>query len=173
MPASETNRPRRQERIAADIAQRLADLPPELRERIRKEAGVTELSAAALKRTGAIAAVGGALVGTVGIAGFAAYTTLTSVITTAAGFVGLTLPVCGLHSRYGCPGASIKSGRARSSDIAGRLLCGVAGEPTDARSSCTGNGGHCRNGLGDQYAGVQQNRAYRRANEIFLNASDR
>ena len=81
-----------QERIAVDIARRLAELPPELRERIRADAGIADLSAAALKRTGAIAAVGGALLGTVGMAGFAAYTTLTSVIATAAGFVGLTLP---------------------------------------------------------------------------------
>jgi hypothetical protein len=84
--------PEEQERIAAALAQQLAELPPEVRERIQREAGVADLSAGALKRTGAIAAVGGALVGTVGIAGFAAYTTVTSVIATAAGLAGLTLP---------------------------------------------------------------------------------
>jgi hypothetical protein len=84
--------PEEQERIAADLARQLAELPQDVRERIQREAGVTDLSADALKRTGAIAAVGGALVGTVGIAGFAAYTTVTSVIATAAGLVGLTLP---------------------------------------------------------------------------------
>lgn len=47
---------------------------------------MADVSTAALKRTGAIAAVGGALAGTVGMAGFAAYTTLTSVIATVAGF---------------------------------------------------------------------------------------
>jgi hypothetical protein len=67
--------PQEQERIAADIAKLLSDLPAALQERIREEADLADLSAAALKKTGAIAAVGGALVGTVGIAGFAAYTT--------------------------------------------------------------------------------------------------
>jgi hypothetical protein len=81
-----------QERIAEEIAGRLAELPDDVRERIQREAGVAELSADALRRTGVIAAIGGALVGTVGIAGFAAYTTVTSIIATAAGFVGLTLP---------------------------------------------------------------------------------
>jgi hypothetical protein len=81
-----------QERIAGDIARRLADLPENLQERIRREAGLADLSATALKRTGAIAAVGSALIGAVGIAGFAAYTTVTSVIAAAAGLVGLTLP---------------------------------------------------------------------------------
>lgn len=81
-----------QERIAGDIAQRLADLPENLQEQIRREAGLADLSTAALKRTGAIAAVGSALIGTVGVAGFAAYTTVTSVIAAAAGVVGLTLP---------------------------------------------------------------------------------
>jgi len=84
--------PEEQERIAADLARQLAELPPDVRERVQREAGVSDLSADALKRTGAIATVGGALVGTVGIAGFAAYTTVTSVIATAAGLVGLTLP---------------------------------------------------------------------------------
>jgi hypothetical protein len=81
-----------QERVAADIARLLADLPADLQERIRRQAGLADLSAAALKRTGAIAAVGAALVGSVGMAGFAAYTTITSVIASAAGLVGLTLP---------------------------------------------------------------------------------
>jgi hypothetical protein len=81
-----------QERIATDIAKLLAELPPDLRERIRKEAGLADLSAAALKKTGAIAGIGGALVGTVGVAGFAAYTTLTSAIAASAGLFGLTLP---------------------------------------------------------------------------------
>jgi len=40
------------ERIAADIAQRLAELPEDVRERIRSEAGLANLSAAALMRTG-------------------------------------------------------------------------------------------------------------------------
>jgi hypothetical protein len=80
------------ERIAGEIAQRLADLPEDMQERIRIDAGLADLSATALKRTGALAAVGSALIGTVGVAGFAAYTTVTSVIATAAGLVGLTLP---------------------------------------------------------------------------------
>jgi hypothetical protein len=81
-----------QEQIATDIARLLTELPPDLQERIRREAKLADLSAAALKKTGAIAAVGGALVGTVGIAGFAAYTTLTSMIAASAGLFGLTLP---------------------------------------------------------------------------------
>ncbi|MEA2755850.1 MAG: hypothetical protein QOJ54_2139 [Aliidongia sp.] len=80
------------ERIAEDIAQRLATLPEEVRERIRIEAGLANLSAEALMRTGSLAAVGGAMVGTVGLAGFAAYTSVTSFIAAAAGIIGLTLP---------------------------------------------------------------------------------
>lgn len=84
--------PAERERIASDIARRLADLPDDVRERIRREAGLANLSADALMRTGSIAAVGGAMIGTVGLAGFAAYTSVTSFIAAAAGLVGLTLP---------------------------------------------------------------------------------
>lgn len=84
--------PEEQERIAASIAHALSELPDDVRERIRTEAGLSNLSTAALKRTGAIAAVGGAMVGTVGMAGFAAYTTLTSTIAAVAGLFGMTLP---------------------------------------------------------------------------------
>jgi hypothetical protein len=80
------------ERIAEDIARRLATLPEEVRERIRTEAGLASLSGEALIHTGSIAAVGGAMVGTVGLAGFAAYTSITSFISAAAGIIGLTLP---------------------------------------------------------------------------------
>ncbi len=83
--------PEEQERIAADIARKLAELPDEVREQIRREAGVTDLSASALRRTGAIAAVGGAMAGAVGMAGFAAYTTLTSTIAAVAGLFGAHL----------------------------------------------------------------------------------
>ena len=83
--------PEEQERIASDIARKLAELPEEVREQIRREAGVTDLSASALKRTGAIAAVGGAMAGAVGMAGFAAYTTLTSTIAAVAGLFGAHL----------------------------------------------------------------------------------
>lgn len=79
-------------RIAEDIARRISELPPDLQERIRSEAGLASLSADAIMTTGSIAAVGGAMVGTVGLAGFAAYTTVTSSIATAAGLLGLTLP---------------------------------------------------------------------------------
>lgn len=87
------SRPREeQEAIAADIAKLLIELPSDVQDRIREEAKLTELSAAALKKTGAIAAVGGALVGTIGATGFVAYTTLTSAIAASAGLLGLTLP---------------------------------------------------------------------------------
>lgn len=93
LDASFTRKPAEErERIAADIAQRLAALPEDVRERIRRETGLANLSADALLRTGSIAAVGGAMVGTVGLAGFAAYTSVTSFIAGAAGLVGLTLP---------------------------------------------------------------------------------
>ncbi len=88
----ERKTPEEQERIAADIAHLLAELPTDLQQRIRRQAGLSDLSAAAVKQTGKIAAIGGALVGTVGITGFAAYTTVTSVIASATGLVGLTLP---------------------------------------------------------------------------------
>lgn len=81
-----------QERIAAGILHTLADLPANVRERIRVEAGLAELSTGALRRTGAIAALGGAMVGTVGMAGFTAYTTLTSTIAAVAGLFGMHLP---------------------------------------------------------------------------------
>lgn len=84
--------PEEQERIAAEIARALSELPENVRERIRAEAGLADLSTGALKRTGAIAAVGGAMVGAVGMAGFAAYTTLTSTIAVVAGLFGVTLP---------------------------------------------------------------------------------
>jgi hypothetical protein len=72
-----------------------------------------------LKRTGAIAAVGGALVGTVGVAGFAAYTTVTSVIAATVGIVGLTLPFAVYLHVTAAPWR--------------RPLCGEEGELTDAR----------------------------------------
>ena len=83
--------PAEQERIAAGILRALADLPKDVRERIRHEADLAEVSTDALKRTGAIAAIGGAIVGTVGMTGFAAYTTLTSTIAAIAGVFGTHL----------------------------------------------------------------------------------
>lgn len=109
------------ERIAADIAKRLADLPGDVRERIRSEAGLAKLSTQALMRTGRIAVVGGAMVGTVYLAGFAAYTTVTSVIHATAHIVGLTLrfgfytfATSALHfvsNRYVVGGVAIVGGR--------------------------------------------------------------
>jgi len=77
--------------LAEQIAGQLQALPPELQDRIRREAKLDDLSAGAFLRGGAVAAAGSALVGTVSLAGFAAYTTLTSTIAAIAGLFGLKL----------------------------------------------------------------------------------
>ena len=84
--------PAEKERAASEMARLLAEMPEDMRQRIRTESRLANLSADALSQTGAIAAVGGAMVGGVGLAGFAAYTSLTSFIAAAAGLVGVTLP---------------------------------------------------------------------------------
>ncbi|MGC8475712.1 MAG: hypothetical protein ACP5NP_05095 [Acetobacteraceae bacterium] len=84
--------PQEKERAASEMARLLAEMPEDVRQRIRAESRLANLSADALSQTGAIAAVGVALVGGVGLAGFAAYTSLTSFIAAAAGLVGVTLP---------------------------------------------------------------------------------
>jgi len=83
--------PAEREAFALDLSNRLQALPDEVKERIRSQAGLADLSGHALMQTGAIAAVGGALAGTVSLAGFAAYTTLTSALAGMAGLFGLHL----------------------------------------------------------------------------------
>jgi hypothetical protein len=80
------------EAFAVELSKRLQELPDDVREQIRNQAGLADLSDRALMQTGAIAAVGGALAGTVSLAGFAAYTTLTSALAGMAGLFGLHLP---------------------------------------------------------------------------------
>jgi hypothetical protein len=80
------------DRIARELASLLAGLPPEVQEKIRQQAGVSDLSHEALMRTGTIAGIGAALSGIVGFAGFSAYTALTSFVASTAGLIGVTLP---------------------------------------------------------------------------------
>jgi hypothetical protein len=80
------------EAFAVELSKRLQALPDDVKERIRSQAGLADLSDRALMQTGVIAAVGGALAGTVSLAGFAAYTTLTSALVGMAGLFGLHLP---------------------------------------------------------------------------------
>ena len=80
------------EAFAVELSKRLQALPDDVKEQIRSQAGLADLSDRALMQTGAIAAVGGALAGTVSLAGFAAYTTLTSALAGMAGLFGLHLP---------------------------------------------------------------------------------
>ena len=128
------------------------------RSEFRIDAGLADLTATALKRTGALAAVGSALIGTVGVAGFAAYTTVTSVIATAAGLVGLTLPFAVyLHATaalaflsnpwlmalalLGGGHFAVKKGNRQMRDrlipvmVATAVMAAVTGEPTNRRAT--------------------------------------
>lgn len=80
-----------QEQLAQQILSTLQDLPEDLRTRIRSEANLPELSTAALGQAGAIAAAGGAMIGTVGLAGFSAYAGISSAIASAASLFGVHL----------------------------------------------------------------------------------
>ncbi len=80
-----------QERIAQEIADALRNLPPEEQERVRRAAGLPDLTAETLRQTGMLASLGVGVSGLVGFAGFSAYTTLTSVVAAVVGLVGIHL----------------------------------------------------------------------------------
>jgi hypothetical protein len=86
-----------QDEIAARISRALHDLPAEEQERIRKAAGLPDLTAETLRQTGRFASLGLGLSGMVGLAGFSAYTTLTSVVAAATGLVGIHLSFFTYH----------------------------------------------------------------------------
>lgn len=67
-------------------------LPEEQQAQLRQQLGVSELTRDVLLRAAQAGVLGGALYATVQAAGFAAYTTLTSMLAGIAGAVGLTLP---------------------------------------------------------------------------------
>lgn len=67
-------------------------LPEEQQAQLRQQLGVTELTRDVLLRAAQAGVLGGALYATVQAAGFAAYTTLTTMLAGIAGAVGLTLP---------------------------------------------------------------------------------
>jgi hypothetical protein len=83
--------PAEQEEIAGRIAAALRDLPPEEQERICRAARLPDLTAETLRQTGRFAKLGVGLSATVGLAGFTAYTTLTSVVAAVTGLVGIHL----------------------------------------------------------------------------------
>ncbi|HEX2939855.1 MAG TPA: hypothetical protein VHO91_02335, partial [Rhodopila sp.] len=83
--------PAEQDEIAGRIAAALRDLPPEEQERIRRAARLPDLTAETLRQTGRFAKLGAGLSVTVGLAGFTAYTTLTSVVAAVTGLVGIHL----------------------------------------------------------------------------------
>jgi hypothetical protein len=80
-----------QDEIAGRIAAALRDLPLEEQERIRKAARLPDLTAETLRQTGRFAKLGIGLSATVGLAGFTAYTTLTSVVAAVTGLAGIHL----------------------------------------------------------------------------------
>lgn len=84
-----------QEKIAEEIAEALHDLPPAEQERVRQAAGLPDLTAETLKQTAVLASVGLGVSSLVGFAGFSAYTTLTSLVASVTGFIGITLPFSG------------------------------------------------------------------------------
>ena len=77
--------------FALDLSNRLDALPDDVKERIRRQAGIADFSSEALMRTGAIAAVGSVIAGSINVAGFAAYTTLTSTLAGMASLFGMHL----------------------------------------------------------------------------------
>lgn len=83
--------PAEQEEIAGRIAAALRDLPPEEQERICRAARLPDLTAETLRQTGRFASLGAGISATVGLAGFTAYTTLTSVVAAVTGLVGIHL----------------------------------------------------------------------------------
>jgi hypothetical protein len=87
----ETKSPSEQEEIAGRISLALRDLPPEEQERIRRAARLPDLTAETLRQTGRFASLGVGLSSLVGVAGFTAYTTLTSVVAAVTGLVGVHL----------------------------------------------------------------------------------
>lgn len=86
-----TKSPEEQEQIAVQISEALSKLPEEEQERIIKATGLKDLTKETLVATGSIASVGVGLSALVGVAGFASYTTLTSVVAAVTGLVGIHL----------------------------------------------------------------------------------
>lgn len=86
------NDPELAARMAAALDEYARKLPPEQQAQLRQQLGVTELTRDALKRTAQAGVLGGALYATVEAAGFTAYTTLSSILASLSGALGLTLP---------------------------------------------------------------------------------
>ena len=83
--------PAEQAEMAARIATALRDLPPDEQRRIMQAAGLPDLTAATLMRVGGLASLGFGVSSLVSVAGFSAYTTLSSVMATVTGLVGVHL----------------------------------------------------------------------------------
>jgi len=85
-------RSRDRERVAQEVADALRRMDDDLRDKVRRVAGLDDLSVRTLRRAGSLAALGAGLTNVVGVAGFTAYTTLNATIATVGGLVGLPLP---------------------------------------------------------------------------------
>ena len=83
--------PEEQEAIAGRIASALRELRPEEQERIKKAARLPDLTAETLRQTGRFAGLGVGLSSMVGVAGFSAYTSLTTVVAVVTGLLGVHL----------------------------------------------------------------------------------
>ena len=83
--------PAEQAEMAARIATALRDLPHEEQQRIMQAAGLPDLTAATLMRVGGLASLGLGVSSLISVAGFSAYTTLTSVVAGVTGLVGIHL----------------------------------------------------------------------------------
>jgi hypothetical protein len=84
--------PEKQREVVEEIESALKQLDPEEQEKLRQGANLDSLTADALMRSGALASLGVGLATLVSIAGFGAYTALTTIMATLAGAFGLTLP---------------------------------------------------------------------------------
>ena len=83
--------PAEQAEMAERIATALRDLPLEEQRRIMQAAGLPDLTAATFMQVGSLAGLGLGVSSLVSVAGFSAYTTLTSVVAGVTGLVGVHL----------------------------------------------------------------------------------
>jgi hypothetical protein len=84
--------PEERERVAEQIDNALDHLGGDVREQVRRVAGLDDLAMDTLVRAGALAALGTGLATATGVGGFAVYAMLSTTIANVVGLIGLTLP---------------------------------------------------------------------------------
>ena len=81
-----------QDKIAKEIFNNLKEMPPEMREKLKSELGVEELTNDSIKKAMLAGSFAAAFTIVVQVAGFSAYVIAVKTLAAVAGFIGITLP---------------------------------------------------------------------------------